>query len=254
VLIYPAIDIRGGQCVRLRQGDYAQETVFDPDPVSAARRWAAAGAEWLHLVDLDGAREGRPVNGDAVRRITAVGIACQLGGGLRTDADVELALSWGVSRVILGSRALTDPKWCEAVCRRYPGRVCIGIDARGGKVAAEGWVKGSDISAVSLAQRCSSWPLAAIIHTDISRDGMLRGVNAEATAEVARAADPVPVIASGGVTTLHDIAQCARAGLHGAIVGRALYEGRLDLGEALALARSLSIFTSTTPAAAPAGG
>jgi len=237
LLLYPAIDLRGGQCVRLRQGDYAQETVFGDDPAGMARRWVEQGATWLHLVDLDGAREGRPVNGPSVRAIVeAAGVPCQLGGGLRSEAHLEEALSWGVRRVILGTRALQDAAWCEKVCRRFPGQVAIGIDARQGKVATEGWLHDSGRQAIDLAREVAGWPVAALIYTDISRDGMLQGPNVEATAALAEAV-PVPVIASGGVTTLEDIAALARRGLHGAIIGRALYEGRLDLGAAIALAR-----------------
>jgi phosphoribosylformimino-5-aminoimidazole carboxamide ribotide isomerase len=236
VLILPAIDLRGGRCVRLRQGDYGQETVFGDDPAALARRWVDRGATFLHLVDLDGAREGRPVNGASVRRIVeAAGVPCQLGGGLRSAADVEQALGWGVRRVVLGTRALQDPAWCAAVCRRFPGRVLLGIDARQGRVATEGWLHTSELSALDLARRCSGWPLAALVYTDISRDGMLAGPNVEATAELA-AAVTVPVIASGGVTTLDDVARLARCGLAGCIIGRALYEGRIDLAEAITVA------------------
>jgi phosphoribosylformimino-5-aminoimidazole carboxamide ribotide isomerase len=233
VLLFPAIDLRGGRCVRLRQGDYQQETVFGSDPAAMARRWVGQGARYLHLVDLDGAREGRPVNGDSVRAIVAAaGVPCQLGGGLRTEDDVALALSWGVARVIVGTRALQDPAGCEALCRRFTGRVVLGIDARGGKVATYGWLRDSDTSALDLARRCAAWPLAALVYTDISKDGMLAGPNVEALAELARAV-PLPVIASGGVTTLEDVRRLARLGLAGCIIGRALYEGRLDLGEAI---------------------
>ena len=236
MLILPAIDLRGGRCVRLRQGDYGQETVFGDDPAALARRWVDQGATFLHLVDLDGAREGRPVNGASVRRIVeAAGMPCQLGGGLRSEADIEQALGWGVRRVVLGTRALQDPAWCAAVCRRFPGRVLLGIDARQGRVATEGWLHTSELSALDLARRCSGWPLAALVYTDISRDGMLAGPNVEATAELA-AAVPVPVIASGGVTTLDDVARLARCGLAGCIIGRALYEGRIDLAEAITVA------------------
>jgi phosphoribosylformimino-5-aminoimidazole carboxamide ribotide isomerase len=237
VLIYPAIDLRGGQCVRLRQGDYAQETVFGADPAAMARRWVEQGAAHLHLVDLDGAREGRPVNGASVRAIVAAaGVPCQLGGGLRTEADVEEVLGWGVARVVLGTRALREPAWCEKMSRRFPGKIALGLDARNGRVAVAGWREDSDVSALDVARRVADWPLAAIVYTDISRDGMLEGPNVEATAEVAAAA-AVPVIASGGVTTLDDVARLARRGLAGAIVGRALYEGRLDLAAAIARAR-----------------
>ena len=237
MLILPAIDLRGGQCVRLRQGDYAQETVFGDDPAAMARRWVDCGATYLHLVDLDGARDGQPVNGDSVRRIVkASGVPCQIGGGLRNEEHIAEALSWGVERVILGTRALLDPAWCEGVCRRFPGRVCLGIDARQGRVAIQGWQKDSEQSALELARHCANWPLAAIIYTDIGKDGMLEGPNVEATAELA-AAVSVPVIASGGVTTLDDVSRLARRRLAGCIIGRALYEGRLDLAAAIALAR-----------------
>lgn len=236
MLILPAIDLRGGQCVRLRQGDYAQETVFGDDPAVMARRWVEQGATYLHLVDLDGARQGHPVNGDSVRRIVqASGVPCQLGGGLRSEEHIDEALGWGVQRVIIGTRALLDPDWCEAICRRFPGRICVGIDARQGRVAIQGWERDSEQSALDLARRCAAWPLAALIYTDISRDGMLEGPNVEATAELA-AAVSVPVIASGGVTTLEDVARLAECQLHGCIIGRALYEGKLDLVEAIALA------------------
>jgi phosphoribosylformimino-5-aminoimidazole carboxamide ribotide isomerase len=236
VLILPAIDLRGGQCVRLRQGDYARETVFGADPAAMARRWVEQGAAFLHLVDLDGAREGRPVNGDSVRAIVAAaGVPCQLGGGLRSDAHVEEALAWGVTRVVIGTRALRDPEWCQSLCRRFPDRIAVGIDARDGRVAVEGWMEASDRSALDFARQCGEWGAAAIIYTDISRDGMLEGPNVEATAELA-AAVAVPVIASGGVTTLDDVGRLARRGLYGCIVGRALYEGRLDLAAAVAAA------------------
>jgi phosphoribosylformimino-5-aminoimidazole carboxamide ribotide isomerase len=240
VLILPAIDLRGGQCVRLRQGDYAQETVFGDDPAAMALRWVEQGAAYLHLVDLDGARQGRPVNGDSVRRIIeAARIPCQLGGGLRSEEHIAEVLGWGVERVILGTRAFQSPDWLEAVCRRFPGRVALGIDARAGRVAVEGWQHVSERTALDLARQCAGWPLAAIVYTDISRDGMLKGPNVEATAELA-AAVRVPVLASGGVTSLDDVARLARRGLHGCVIGRALYEGRLDLAAAITVARKES--------------
>jgi phosphoribosylformimino-5-aminoimidazole carboxamide ribotide isomerase len=237
VLILPAIDLRGGRCVRLRQGDYARETVFDDDPAAAARRWVGQGARFLHLVDLDGAREGRPVNGASIRRIVeTAGVPCQLGGGLRTEADVAEALGWGVSRVVIGTRAVTDPTWLEAICRARPGRVVLGIDAREGQVATDGWLHASGRSALDLARQCAEWPLAALVYTDISRDGMLHGPNLEAMAELT-AAVRLPVIASGGVTTLEDIRWLAGLGMAGCIIGRALYESRLDLAEAITAAK-----------------
>jgi phosphoribosylformimino-5-aminoimidazole carboxamide ribotide isomerase len=200
-----------------------------------ARRWVEQGAQWLHLVDLDGAREGRPLNGDSVRQIvSAAGVPCQLGGGLRTEADIETALAWGVTRVVVGTRALKAPGWFQQVCERWPGKIVLGIDAREGRVAVEGWLEDSAISALDLARRCAAWPLAAIVYTDIGRDGMLQGANVEAMADMA-AAVALPVIASGGVTTLDDVRRLAGAGLAGCIIGRALYEHRFDLREALQL-------------------
>ena len=234
--IYPAIDLRGGRCVRLRQGDFDRETDFGGDPAETALRWVRQGATFLHLVDLDGARQGRPVNGASVRQIIAAAkVPCQLGGGLREEAHVEAALSLGVTRVILGTKALQDPAWCEAMCRKFPGRVVLGLDARDGRVATEGWLHTSDQSAVDVARRCANWPLAALVYTDISKDGMLAGPAVEATAELA-AAVPVPVIASGGVTTVDDVSRLAGRGIAGCIIGRALYEGRIDLRAALAAA------------------
>jgi phosphoribosylformimino-5-aminoimidazole carboxamide ribotide isomerase len=236
VQIYPAIDLRGGRCVRLQQGDFARETDFGGDPAETAVRWVRQGATFLHLVDLDGAREGQPVNVASVRQILAAAkVPCQLGGGLREEAHVEAALSLGVTRVILGTKALQDPAWCEAMCRKFPGRVVLGLDARDGRVATEGWLHTSDQSAVAVARRCSGWPLAALVYTDISKDGMLAGPAVDATAELA-AAVPIPVIASGGVTTVDDVARLAGRGIAGCIIGRALYEGRIDLRAALAAA------------------
>jgi phosphoribosylformimino-5-aminoimidazole carboxamide ribotide isomerase len=240
VLILPAIDLRGGQCVRLRQGDYARETVFGDDPAVVALRWVDQGATFLHVVDLDGAREGQPVNGDSVRRLVkAAKVPCQLGGGLRSEEDIRTVLGWGVERVVLGTRALLDPPWCEAMCRAFPGKVALGIDAHQGRVALRGWQETSERTALELARQVSGWPLAALVYTDVGRDGMLGGPNVEATAEVAAVA-AVPVIASGGVTTLDDVAALARCGLAGCVIGRALFEGRLDLAAAIAIARKNS--------------
>jgi phosphoribosylformimino-5-aminoimidazole carboxamide ribotide isomerase len=233
VLILPAIDLRGGQCVRLRQGDYAQETIFGSDPVAMARRWVSAGARMLHLVDLDGAKEGRPVNRGIIRRIVeAAGVPCQLGGGLRTEADVAETLAGGVARVVIGTQALREPAWFERLCRRSPRQIVLGIDARHGKVATEGWLQVSERPALDLARQCAEWPLAALVYTDITRDGMLTGPNLEALAELA-AAVPLPVIASGGVSTLEDVRRLAALKLEGCIIGRALYEGRIDLAQVI---------------------
>ncbi len=232
--IYPAIDLRGGYCVRLRQGDYAQETIFDNDPIAVALRWQKLGAPWLHLVDLDGAKIGRPVNGDTIRRIRkAVSIPCQVGGGLREDAHIEEAFALGVERVVLGTRALKDPQWLRSTCERWPERIALGLDARAGMAATHGWIETSDRPAIEVAKQVSTWPLAAIIYTDIGKDGMLAGPNFEALAEL-KAAVPTPIMASGGVTSLDDVRKLAQLNLAGCIVGRALYEGQLNLTEALA--------------------
>jgi phosphoribosylformimino-5-aminoimidazole carboxamide ribotide isomerase len=236
VLILPAIDVRGGQCVRLRQGDYAQETVFGDDPAAMARRWVEQGARFLHIVDLDGAKAGRPTNGEAIRAIVhAAGVPCQLGGGLRSEEDIEQALGWGVARVIVGSRALKEPAWLERITRQWPERVVLGIDARNGLVATDGWLQVSERPAVDFARDCAGWPLAAIVFTDIGKDGMLAGPNLAAMAELARDV-PLPVIASGGVTTIDDVRELKQRGLAGCIIGRALYEGRIDLTRAIEVA------------------
>ncbi len=233
--IYPAIDLRAGRCVRLRQGDYAQETVFGAEPAAMAKRWVEAGATYLHLVDLDGAKEGRPVNGPSVRAIAqASGVPCQLGGGLRTREHIAEALGWGVARVIIGTKALQSPRWLEEMCAEFPDKIVLGIDARDGRVATQGWLETSEISALDLARKLGHLRLAALVYTDISRDGMMQGANVAAMAQMA-AAVPIPVIASGGVTTLDDIRQLAAAGLAGCIVGRALYEGQLTLCEIAAM-------------------
>jgi phosphoribosylformimino-5-aminoimidazole carboxamide ribotide isomerase len=235
MLILPAIDLRGGKCVRLKQGDYAQETVFGDDPAGMARRWVSLGAKALHLVDLDGAKAGYPVNGAAIRAIVeAAGVPCQLGGGIRAEHDIETAFDWGVRRVVIGTRALQDPGWVREVAFAYPQRIVLGLDARDGKVATHGWQKTSEATVLELAQQFSQWPLAAIVYTDIARDGMLSGPNVDALAELSGSVS-VPVIASGGVTTLGDVRRLIEKKLAGCIIGRALYEGQLDLAAVLAL-------------------
>lgn len=232
--IYPAIDLRDGNCVRLKQGDYAQETVFGADPAAMAERWVADGATYLHIVDLDGAKAGHPVNGRSIRAIVkASGVPCQLGGGLRTEDDIKQALSWGVTRVIIGTRALESPDWLAQMTQRFPGRIVLGIDAKDGKVAGQGWLDVSEIGALELARQCGRPPLSALVYTDIARDGMMQGANVRAMAEMA-AAVPVPVIASGGVTTLDDVKRLLESNLAGCIIGRALYEGQLSLREVVA--------------------
>jgi phosphoribosylformimino-5-aminoimidazole carboxamide ribotide isomerase len=238
MLIYPAIDIRDGRCVRLVQGDYSQETVFSDDPVSVARRWVEQGADRLHLVDLDGAKAGLPVNGPVIRRIVeSVAVPCQLGGGIRSEAHLGEVLAWGVRWVVLGTKALEAPAWVRSVAGQHPGRIVLGLDARDGFVATDGWLNTSAVRAADLAARVQDAPLAAVVYTDIARDGMMRGPNYDALAEI-RASTTLPVIASGGVSNLEQVRRLAEAGTFGCIVGRALYEGTLSLPEALALVRA----------------
>jgi phosphoribosylformimino-5-aminoimidazole carboxamide ribotide isomerase len=234
VILYPAIDLKDGQCVRLRRGEMDQATVFNRDPADQAQRFAEAGARWLHLVDLDAAFAGRPINRNAVESILAgVKISCQLGGGIRDRATIEGWLTAGVARVVLGTAAVKDPALVREAGRNHPGRIAVGIDAKGGKVAVEGWAKTSDLAVLDLARRFVDVGVAAIVFTDVDRDGLKGGVNVEATAMLA-AALPVPVIASGGVSGLSDLAALKMAGVAGVIVGRALYDGGLDLAAALA--------------------
>jgi phosphoribosylformimino-5-aminoimidazole carboxamide ribotide isomerase len=232
MILLPAIDIRGGQCVRLRQGDYAQETVFGSDPAAMARRWISQGAGYLHVVDLDGARAGRPVNDASVRAIVQAGVPCQLGGGLRTADAVAEVLGWGVARVVIGTGALKDPGWFEALCRRFPAQIVLGLDARQGRVATDGWLQLSDCSALDLARQWEKLPLAGLVYTDISRDGMGEGPNWQALAELA-AAVQLPIIASGGISTLEDIRRLRQSKVAGCIIGRALYEGTISLRQAI---------------------
>jgi phosphoribosylformimino-5-aminoimidazole carboxamide ribotide isomerase len=231
--VIPAIDLRGGKCVRLQQGDYGRETVFGDDPVAMAEHWASEGATRLHLVDLDGARDGKPAHVDIVRKIVAaLAIPCQLGGGVRDDAAIDAWVDAGLDRVIVGTMALKDPEWFARACRRHPGRVALGLDARDGRVATDGWLDVSAVDAVELALRFDDLPMAAVIYTDIACDGMLTGPNLASTGALARRLK-TPVIASGGVGTLDDVARLAELPLSGCIVGRALYDGRFRLGEAV---------------------
>jgi len=236
VILYPAIDLKEGSCVRLLRGDMGNATVFNRDPADQARKFAAAGAVWIHVVDLDGAFAGKPKNAAAVEAILkAVQAKIQLGGGIRDRATIKAWLDQGVARVVLGTAAVKNPDLVKAACREFPGRVALGIDARQGKVAVEGWAESSSISALDLARRFVDAGAAAIIYTDIERDGALEGVNLEATAALARSVK-TPVIASGGIASLDDIAALKARGIPGAILGRALYDGRVDLKSALALA------------------
>lgn len=234
--IWPAIDLRGGNCVRLKQGDYNQETVFGDNPGAMARQWCDQGAECMHLVDLDGARDGLWINQDAVRSIIeAISVPCQLGGGVREESTIELLLGLGVSRLIVGTKALKEPEWFSSMVEKFPHKLALGIDARDGMVATDGWLETSETTAISLAQQFDNLPVAAIIYTDISRDGMMQGANIAGMSEMKQATN-IPVIASGGVTTLEDVKQLRDAGLDGAIIGRSLYDGVIDLKEAIALA------------------
>jgi phosphoribosylformimino-5-aminoimidazole carboxamide ribotide isomerase len=237
--IWPAIDLRGGKCVRLRQGDYQRETVFGDDPVAMARQWVEQGADCLHLVDLDAARGGDPVNHPAIDAIVkAVDVPCELGGGIRGLASIERFLAAGVERLVVGSRALRDRDWFNQMCGQFPHKLVLGIDARDGRVATDGWLETSDVSAVDLARRYLNEPLAAIIYTDIATDGMLAGPNLPAMAEMLAAVGDMPLVASGGVTSAADVAALAELGVAGCIIGRAFYEGVLRLPDALAAART----------------
>lgn len=235
--VWPAIDLRGGKCVRLQQGDYGRETIFGDDPAAMARHWVDQGGECLHLVDLDGARDGRPANLDAVRAVLAsVSVPCELGGGIRDEESIGTLLKLGISRLVVGTRALKDPEWFRKMCRRYPEKLVLGIDARNGQVATDGWLETSSVAATELARQFADLPLAALIYTDIATDGMLAGPNFASVAEMQRAVK-LPVIASGGVTSAEDVARLALDGVAGCIIGRALYEGTLRLADALAAAK-----------------
>lgn len=235
MIIYPAVDIRGGRAVRLHQGDFSREVVFYDSPAEAARAWIDQGAEWLHVVDLDGARSGTPTNRAAVAAIAALPARLQLGGGLRRIKAVEAAIAGGVDRVVLGTAAVEDPDLFLTACQRFPGQIAVGIDARDGIVATRGWARDAGAEAVALARTCERQGAAAIIYTDIDRDGMLSGINTERLAQVSGAVD-IPVIASGGVAALADVNAAAAAGAAGLIIGRALYDGRVDLRAALSIA------------------
>jgi phosphoribosylformimino-5-aminoimidazole carboxamide ribotide isomerase len=241
VILFPAIDLKNGQCVRLEQGDMARATVFNLDPAAQARNFAAQGFEYLHVVDLDGAFAGRPMNAHAVEAmLKAVSIPVQLGGGIRDLDTAEAWLAKGIARVIIGTAAVGDPELVRAAAKKFPGRVAVGLDARDGKVAVEGWAETSEVSALEIAQRFEDAGVAAIIFTDIARDGLLKGLNLDATIALAERIS-IPVIASGGLASIEDVkallAPRAKK-LAGAIAGRALYDGRIDPAEVLALIRN----------------
>ena len=239
--IWPAIDLLGGQCVRLQQGDYDRNTVFSPDPTATAARWFSEAAQCLHVVDLDGAKSGSIVNESAIRGIVAAaeGRPVQLGGGVRNETTIERLLGLGLSRLVVGTAALKDPEWFAAMCERYPGAMVLGVDARDGFVSTEGWLQTSSTPAEELIARVAAQTaqVAAVVYTDIAKDGMMAGPNFDSLARV-QDASPFPVIASGGVTTAEDVRRLAEMGLPGCIVGRTLYEGRLTLAEAIAAAHS----------------
>jgi phosphoribosylformimino-5-aminoimidazole carboxamide ribotide isomerase len=244
VILFPAIDLKNGFCVRLEQGDMARATIFHRDPAEQARSFVAQGFDYLHVVDLDGAFAGRPMNAAAVDRVlAAVKIPLQLGGGIRDRATVEKWLANGVARVIIGTAAVRDPALVKEAAKKYPGRIAVGLDARDGKIAVEGWAQTAELSALDLARRFEDAGVAALIYTDVARDGMLKGLNLEATLALADAV-AIPVIASGGLASLDDVrallAPRAKK-LAGAIVGRALYDGRLDAAAALQLVRAAQV-------------
>jgi phosphoribosylformimino-5-aminoimidazole carboxamide ribotide isomerase len=240
VVILPAIDLHAGRCVRLRQGDFSRETVYGDDPLAVARHWLESGANWLHLVDLDGAKTGRPQNVEKIQAIVAVpGLKCQLGGGLRTEADLEAAFAWGVARAVVGTQALRDWTWLERMARRFPQRLLLGLDARNGLVATDGWLKLSSTPAAELAQRCQDLPLAGIVYTDIDHDGMLSGPNFAVLGTLV-ATTQLPIFASGGIAHREHVQKLAASGLAGCIIGRALYEHTLSLADALAAALFVS--------------
>ena len=235
--IWPASDIRGGRCVRLVKGDYDQETVYGFNPADMAVRFQADGATGLHLVDLDGARDGDNPNQKQIAEVVnEVNVPCQLGGGIRNEKTIRDYLDLGLSRLIVGTKALTDAAWLVEMCGKYPGKLLVAIDARDGRVSTDGWKKTSATNAVDLAQKISANAIAGIIYTDIAKDGMLGGPNITAMQEMVAAVD-VPVIASGGVTTAEDVARLTTVGVEGCVVGRALYEGHLTLQNAMVAAR-----------------
>ncbi|MDR9776643.1 1-(5-phosphoribosyl)-5-[(5-phosphoribosylamino)methylideneamino]imidazole-4-carboxamide isomerase [Rhizobium hidalgonense] len=241
MILFPAIDLKGGQCVRLKLGDMQQATVYNTDPAAQAKSFEDQGFEWLHVVDLDGAFAGHSANGDAVEAILkATKNPVQLGGGIRTLDHIEAWLSRGLRRVILGTVAVRNPELVIEACRKFPGHVAVGIDAKGGKVAVEGWAEASELGIIELAKKFEGAGVAAIIYTDIDRDGILTGINWASTLELAEAVS-IPVIASGGLASLEDIKRMLRSDarkLEGAISGRALYDGRIDPAEALALIKA----------------
>lgn len=244
MLLIPAIDLKDGKCVRLRQGRMEDDTVFSDDPVAVAAHWVGLGARRLHLVDLNGAFAGEPVNGDVVKAIAKKfpQLPIQIGGGIRTAEIIETYLSAGVQWLIIGTKAVTDPGFVRDMCQQFPGHIIVGLDAKDGMVATDGWANVTDVNVTDLARQFQGDGVSAIVYTDISRDGMLQGVNVDATSRLAQAIS-IPVIASGGITDLDDVrGLCAASslGIEGAITGRAIYEGTLDFGEGQKLSDELT--------------
>lgn len=246
MLLIPAIDLKDGKCVRLRQGRMEDDTVFSDDPVAVAKQWVDAGARRLHIVDLNGAFEGRPVNAEVVGQITAVckeaNVPVQLGGGIRSEETVKNYLDLGVSYCIIGTKAVNEPDFVTDLCVKFPGHIIVGLDAKDGKVAIDGWAKLSDHDVIDMAKHFEKDGVEAIIYTDISRDGMMSGVNVDATVKLAQAIN-IPIIASGGITTIDDVrglCEVASEGITGAITGRAIYEGTLDFSQGQKLADELA--------------
>ena len=242
MILFPAIDLKDGRCVRLRRGEMETATVFNDDPAAQARAFADAGFEWLHCVDLNGAFEGRSANGEAVKAIrAAVKLPIQLGGGIRDMKGVEAWLNAGITRVILGTAALADPAFVKQAARAYPGRIVVGADAKGGRIATEGWAETTDLTPAELGERFEDAGVAAILFTDVDRDGLMHGVNVRATAALARAVN-IPVIASGGVSGIADVEALLAAdepNIAGVVIGRALYDGQIEAKTALALVNSV---------------
>ncbi len=238
LIVVPSIDLRGGRVVRLQQGDYARQIDYDVDPIATARSFAAAGAIWMHIVDLDGAKEGRPVQTEMISRLSATaGLAVQAGGGIRQRQDIDQLLKAGVRRVVVGTKAMEDWRWFDSLAHeaKYAGRIVLAVDAKEGMIAVRGWTQTSSRSAVDVAKEVSDWPLAGILYTDVAKDGMLGGPNLRQTQAVAEAGK-VPVIASGGVGSIEHIRQLKQLPIWGVIVGRSLYEGKVDLVEAIRVA------------------
>jgi phosphoribosylformimino-5-aminoimidazole carboxamide ribotide isomerase len=247
--VWPAIDLLDGKCVRLQQGDYQRVTVFNDDPVAQALEFQAAGAKHLHVVDLDGARDGRSTNRNVIRDIvSAVDMQCELGGGVRDQATIDDLLGLGLSRLVLGTKALKSADWFREMCLAYPEQLVLGIDAKDGFVATDGWYEVSKMQSTELADLFRDVPLAAIVYTDIATDGMMRGPNLPEMARMQQHVN-IPVVASGGVTTIDDVRNLAKAGLAGAIIGRALYDGAIDLAEAIKISQSTTTSERATTGA-----